>query len=69
VLLSEIEAEEAGRGRPLIDDEVAEILKRLGRPTTVAARYGASNYLIDPATYPAYLASFEGPDVVPGVRQ
>jgi HAAS domain-containing protein len=59
VLLSQIEAEEASRGRPLTDDEVAEMLRRFGRPMTVAARYGASNYLIGPATYPAYLASLK----------
>ena len=37
VLLSQIEAEEASRRRPLTDDEVAEMLKRFGRPMSVAA--------------------------------
>ena len=55
ILLSQIEAEETSRGRRLSDDEIVAILKRFGRPMTVAARYGASNYLIGPALYPAYL--------------
>lgn len=55
ILLSQIEAEEATRGRRLTDDEIAAMLKRFGRPMTVAARYGAANYLIGPALYPAYL--------------
>jgi len=55
ILLSQIEAEETSRGRRLSDDEIVVILKRFGRPMTVAARYGASNYLIGPALYPAYL--------------
>src|SRR4029450_6122703 len=55
ILLSQIEAEETSRGRRLSDDEIAAILKRFGRPMTVAARYGASNYLLGPALYPAYL--------------
>ena len=59
ILLSQIEAEETTRGRRLSDDEIAVILKRFGRPMTVAARYGASNYLIGPALYPAYLVSLK----------
>src|SRR4029453_731894 len=59
ILLSQIEAEETTHTRRLTDDEIAEILKRFGRPMTVAARYGASNYLIGPALYPAYLASLK----------
>ena len=59
ILLSQIEAEEAAHRRRLSDDEVAVILRRFGRPMTVAARYGASNYLIGPALYPAYLASLK----------
>jgi len=59
ILLSQIEAEEMTHARRLTDDEIAAILKRFGRPMTVAARYGASNYLIGPALYPAYLASLK----------
>ena len=59
ILLSQIEAEEGTRGRRLSDDEIAVILKRFGRPMTVAARYGASNYLIGPTLYPAYLVSLK----------
>ena len=59
ILLTQIEAEETSRGRRLSEDEIAAMLKRFGRPMTVAARYGASNYLIGPALYPAYLASLK----------
>jgi hypothetical protein len=59
ILLSQIEAEEGTLGRRLSDDEIAVILKRFGRPMTVAARYGASNYLIGPTLYPAYLVSLK----------
>jgi hypothetical protein len=57
ILLSQVEGEEATRGRPLSDDEVAEILRRFGKPTTVAARYASSGYLIGPALYPSFGAS------------
>ncbi len=40
-----------------IVDEVASILKRFGRPITVAARYTTSGYLIGPALYPSFLIS------------
>jgi len=59
ILLSQIEAEETSQRRRLTDDEIAAILKRFGRPMTVAARYGASSYLIGPTLYPAYLASLK----------
>ena len=36
VLLSQIEAEQGALGRPLSDEEVAVMLKRFGRPQTVA---------------------------------
>lgn len=56
-LSSQIDAESAERGRPLTEDEVAAILRRYGRPRTVAARYGARDSLIGPNLYPAYLFS------------
>jgi hypothetical protein len=54
VLQSQIEAEEAERGRPLAEEEVAAILKRFGSPERVAARYGAREHLIGPAVFPHY---------------
>lgn len=57
VVSTQIEAEGVERGRPLTEDDVAAILKRFGRPMTVAARYGGHNYLIGPVLYPAYLIS------------
>ena len=55
ILLSQVEAEEAARGRSLTDDEVAVMLRRFGRPITVAARYGTSDYLIGPTIYPSFI--------------
>jgi hypothetical protein len=57
VLQSQIEAEEAGRGRALTEQEVAAILKRYGSPERVAARYGAREHLIGPAVFPLYVLS------------
>jgi HAAS domain-containing protein len=53
-LLSQIEAKQAEDGRPMTDDDVAEMLKRYGAPDAVAARYGAPQHLIGPAVYPLY---------------
>ena len=50
---SQIEAEEALRGRSLADAEAAAMLKRFGRPIRVAADYGASDYLIGPTLFPS----------------
>ena len=55
VLQSQIEAEEAERGRPLTEEEVAAILKGYGSPERVAASYGAREHLIGPAVFPHYV--------------
>ena len=54
-LLSQIEEEQAERGRPLTGDEVGAMLKRYGAPPAVAARYGAREHLIGPRVYPHYI--------------
>ncbi len=51
---SQIEAEEAARGRSLTEDEVAGIIKKFGRPLSVAGQYGSPQYLIGPRFFPYY---------------
>ena len=53
-LRSEIEEREAALGRPLREDEVADLLKRRGRPIVVASRYLPQQYLVGPVLFPAY---------------
>jgi hypothetical protein len=51
-LLAQIEDVEVTQGRPLTTDEVAEILRRHGRPLVVAARYLPQRHLIGPVMFP-----------------
>lgn len=51
---SQIEDQEAKRGRKLTELEVASLLKERGRPMLVANRYRPQQYLIGPALFPAY---------------
>jgi hypothetical protein len=53
-LQSQMEAREGTLGRPLTEDEFAEMLKAYGHPRVVAARYGRVQYLIGPALLPFY---------------
>jgi hypothetical protein len=53
-ILSQIEEEEATLGRPLTDDEQAELLKKLGSPTQLASRYRKQQYLIGATMFPIY---------------
>ena len=57
ILQSQIEAEEAQRGRPLAEEEVAAILKKYGSPERVAAGYGAREHLIGPAVFSHYVVT------------
>jgi len=52
---SDIEEKEAERDRKLSDEEVAEVLKRRGRPLVAAGRYRTQGVLIGPVFYPIYL--------------
>lgn len=55
-LMSRIEAREAELGRSLTDDETEAVLRELGHPLTVAARYGAGpQHLIGPELFPWWL--------------
>lgn len=60
-LRAQMDEEEAARGRPLLDDEQAAILKRFGNPMVVAARYRGDTrsvsfgrQLIGPELFPTY---------------
>lgn len=53
-LRSQIEEQEERLGRKLNEAEVAEVLKRRGRPVLVANRYLPQQYLIGPALFPIY---------------
>ena len=53
-LQSEMEDKAASLGRPLREDEQAEILRRHGPPLVVAARYQPQRSLIGPEIFPFY---------------
>jgi hypothetical protein len=53
-LISQIEDRQDALGRPLTDDELAEILRRHGHPMIVAARYQSRQQLIGPTFFPIY---------------
>jgi hypothetical protein len=54
-LISQMEDREEALGRPLTDDERAEILRRHGHPMLVAGRYQTKQQLIGPVFFPIYL--------------
>lgn len=52
-ILSRIEAREAELGRPLTDDETEAVLREVGHPVAVAARYREGpQHVVGPALYP-----------------
>jgi hypothetical protein len=53
-LRSQIEEQEGGLGRKLLECELEEILKHCGSPLTVATRYLPQHYLIGPTLFPLY---------------
>jgi hypothetical protein len=54
-LRSRLDDREAELGRPLVEDEVVAILRQLGHPAHLAARYGSWQQLIGPALFPMYV--------------
>ncbi|HEX6494728.1 MAG TPA: hypothetical protein VF018_04545 [Acidobacteriaceae bacterium] len=54
-LHAEMEDKAASLGRPLTEDEQADILRRHGPPLVVAARYQPQRSLIGPEIFPFYL--------------
>jgi hypothetical protein len=58
VILTRIEAREAELGRPLTEEETEQVLRAVGHPLVVAARYrGGPQHVVGPALYP-YWAFF-----------
>ena len=56
LLMSRVEAREAELGRPLTEAEVEAVLREVGHPPTVAARYGAGpQHVVGPELYPWWL--------------
>ena len=53
-ILSQVEEKENALGRPLTEEEQATLLKQLGHPMMLAARYRKQQYLIGPAIFPIY---------------
>ena len=53
-LLSQIEEREAALGRPLTEDELVELLKKMGSPMRLASRYRDQQGLIGPTVLPIY---------------
>lgn len=56
---SRIEDQEAQFGRKLNDSEIEALLKAMGSPLAVAARYGPGRHLIGPAVYPVYMLALK----------
>jgi hypothetical protein len=56
---SRAEEQEAALGRKLKPGEVEAILKAIGNPLAVAARYGSGRSLIGPSIYPAYILALK----------
>lgn len=53
-ILSQIEEKESALGRPLNEDEVVELLKKMGSPAKLASRYREQQGLIAPTVMPIY---------------
>ncbi len=54
-ILSQVEDQEEELGRPLTEDEQADVLRRHGHPMLVAGRYRQHQQLIGPVFFPMYL--------------
>ncbi len=53
-ILSQVEERESAFGRQLTEDEQVAMLKQLGHPMMLAARYRKQQYLIGPVVFPIY---------------
>lgn len=58
-LLEQMDAREEELGRPLVESDVAEILKAHGKPEAVALRYLPQQSLIGPTVYPFYVFTLQ----------
>lgn len=53
-ILSQVEEREAGLGRPLTEDELVELLRKMGKPAVLASRYREQQGLIGATVLPVY---------------
>lgn len=53
-ILSQMEDRAEALGRPLTEDEQADVIRKHGHPVVAAARYGTARYLIGPEVFPFY---------------
>jgi len=53
-ILSQVEERESALGRALTEDEQLDILRKMGRPTELASRYGKRQALIGASLLPIY---------------
>ncbi len=53
-ILSQVEEKESALGRPLNEDEIVELLKKMGSPAKLASRYREQQGLIAPTVMPIY---------------
>jgi hypothetical protein len=53
-ILSQVEERESTLGRPLNSSEIAEILKKMGNPMTLASRYGGRRQIIGGSLFTIY---------------
>ena len=53
-ILSQVEERESTLGRPLNSSEIAEILKKMGNPMTLASRYGGRRQIIGGSMFTIY---------------
>jgi hypothetical protein len=53
-ILSQVEEKETALGRPLNEDELVEMLKKMGSPAKLASRYREQQGLIGPTFLPIY---------------
>ena len=58
-LLSQMEDRAEALGRPLTEDEQADILRRHGHPMLVAGRYRSHQQLIGPTFFPIYVVALQ----------
>jgi len=67
-ILSRKEEREAGLGRPLTADEIEALLREIGHPVVVAARYGEGpQHVVGPMLYPYWLFAVKAVLVIQAV--
>lgn len=63
-LMSGVEAQEEGLGRPMTEAEIEAVLMEFGNPLVVAGRYRKTQHLIGPQVFPFWWAAMKATLVV-----